>query len=181
MDFNLERLRSFIVVARTGNLSTAAKELGTSQPNLGRQMTALEQEVRLTLFSRHSRGLYLTKQGEDFLKVCKDIVGQLAQRTDIIRENDSVPEGTLKIAVGTAALERILEHLPAFFLKFPNLRFSFSYTEDISQFQIGDADVGIIPTSFSDPDLIQHPLHDMLLRIYASPNYYIIIKYHIGY
>ncbi len=55
LDFNLDRLRSFIVVARTGNLSAAAKELGTTQPNLGRQMTALEKEVRLTLFSRHSR------------------------------------------------------------------------------------------------------------------------------
>ena len=42
MDFNLDRLRAFIVVARSGNLSAAARELGATQPNLGRQMTAFE-------------------------------------------------------------------------------------------------------------------------------------------
>ncbi len=61
MDFNLERLRTFIVVARAGTLSAAARELGTTQPNVGRQMSALEKEVRLVLLSRHSRGLRLTK------------------------------------------------------------------------------------------------------------------------
>ena len=69
MNLNLDRLKAFTVVARIGNLSGAAKELGTTQPNLGRQMTALESETRLPLFSRHSRGLYLTKQGEDFLEL----------------------------------------------------------------------------------------------------------------
>ena len=63
MDFNLHHLRSFIIVARTGNLSAAAYELNTTQPNLGRQMTALEKEVNLVLFARHPRGLGLTKQG----------------------------------------------------------------------------------------------------------------------
>jgi DNA-binding transcriptional LysR family regulator len=67
MYFNLDHLRAFVVVARTGNLSTAAKELGTTQPNLGRQMTALSKEFNLELFFRHSRGVSLTKQGEEFL------------------------------------------------------------------------------------------------------------------
>jgi DNA-binding transcriptional LysR family regulator len=93
LDFNLNHLRSFIVVSRTGNLSAAAKELGTTQPNLGRQMTALEKEVNLVLFVRHSRGLALTKQGQDFLDLCQRIVGQLAQETNVIRDRDLEPQG----------------------------------------------------------------------------------------
>ena len=111
MDFNLDKLRAFIVVARMGNLSSAAKELGTTQPNLGRQMTALQNEVNLTLFFRHSRGLSLTKHGEDFLNVCKDIVGQLIQKVDIIREKDLFPEGNLKIITGLGTTEEILGSL----------------------------------------------------------------------
>ncbi len=172
MDFNLDRLRSFIVVSRTGNLSAAAKELGTTQPNLGRQMTALEKEVRLTLFSRHSRGLYLTKQGEDFLNVCQDIVGQLAQRTDIIREKDSAPEGTLKIVTGVGTTEAILDNLPRFSQQFPKIDFTFLSTTEIYQFHIGDADVGIIPVRYSDPELTQHLLYELNLRIYAAPKYF---------
>jgi DNA-binding transcriptional LysR family regulator len=171
VDFNLDRLRTFIVVARTSNLSAAAKELGATQPNVGRQMTALEKEVRLTLFFRHSRGIYLTKQGEDFLELCHDIVGQLAQRTDVIREKGFEPEGTLTVATGTGSLEDIVKNLSSFSQLYPKLNFHFSPKINVFQLQIGDSDVSFSPILFSDPDLVQHHVYDMILRIYATPNY----------
>lgn len=171
MDFNLDHLKSFIVVARIGNLSKAAQELGTTQPNLGRQMTALSKETDLELFFRHSRGISLTKQGEDFLALCHDIVGRLAQGTDVIREKDSEPHGTLKVVTGVGTTEAIIKNLHLFSQKFPKIHFSFSSITDIYQFHIGDADIGFFPTSFSDPNLVQHHLSDMTLRIYAAPNY----------
>lgn len=171
MDFNLDHLRSFAVLARIGNLSAAAKELGTTQPNLGRQMTALEKEVRLPLFVRHSRGIYLTKQGEDFRKLCQDIIGQLAQKTDIIRESGFEPEGTLTVATGTGSLEDIAKNLSSFSKLHPKLNFHFSSEINVFQLQVGSSDVSFSPILFSDPDLIQHHVYDMILRIYATPNY----------
>lgn len=172
MDFNLDRLRTFIVVARTGNLSAAARELGATQPNVGRQMAALEKEVRLTLFIRHSRGLSLTKQGEEFRIACQDIVGQIVQIADIIREKDSKPEGILKIVTGLGTTETILNNLHIFIEQFPKIDFRFLSTTDIYQFQIGDADVGLIPIKFSEPNIVQHHLFNMTLRIYAAPSYF---------
>lgn len=171
MDFNLDRLRTFIVVARTGNLSAAARELDATQPNVGRQMAALEKEVGLTLFARHSRGLDLTKQGKEFLLLCHDIVGRLAQGTDVIREKDSGPSGCLKVASGSEMREKILEKLPLFSQSFPNMDFSFSSVKDVYQLQIGESDVALMIESLDDPDFIQLPLYDMVLRIYASPEY----------
>ncbi len=171
MDFNLDRLRAFIVVARTGNLSAAAKELRTTQPNLGRQMTALEKEVRLTLFVRHSRGLHLTKQGQDFLELCNDIVGQLAQRTDIIREKGFEPEGILKVSTGTGSYEDIIKCIYSFSQRFPKISFQFSSSVNVLQLQIGDSDVAFSPILFNDPDLVQTHIYDMVLRIYATPKY----------
>ena len=171
MNFNIDRLKSFSVVARTKNLSVAAIELGTTQPNLGRQMTALANEVNIPLFVRHSRGIALTEQGEEFLKVCEDIIGQFVQRTDIIRERVTEPQGILRMMVGVGATQIILDHLPSFALKFPKLRYKFSSVTNIFQFKMGDADVGIMAVRSSDPDLVQHHLYDMDLRIYASPTY----------
>lgn len=171
MYFNLDHLRAFVVVARTGNLSAAAKELGTTQPNLGRQMTALSKEFNLELFFRHSRGVSLTKQGEEFLALCENIVGQLIQGTDIIREKGTEPQGMLKVVTGVGTVEAIVKNLHSFSQKFPKIQFSFSSIADIYQFQIGDADVGFFPVYFSDPNLVQHHLSDMTLRIYASPSY----------
>lgn len=171
MDFNLEHLRAFIVVGRIGNLSAAAKELGTTQPNLGRQMSALSKEVGMTLLERHSRGVALTERGQEYFELCQRIVGQLQQDTNLIREKNSEVQGTLRIMMGVGAGQIILDHLPSFALKFPKLCFKISSVTDIFQFKIGDADVGIIPAHSSDPDLIQHHLYDMDLRIYASPSY----------
>jgi len=41
----------------------------------------------------------------------------------------------------------------------------------VFQFQIGDADVGLVPVKFSDTDIVQHHILDGLLRLYTSPNY----------
>lgn len=173
MDFNLNHLRSFIVVARTGNLSAAAKELGTTQPNLGRQMTALEKEVNLVLFARHSRGLDLTKQGQEFLELCQDIVGRLAQGTNVIREKDSDPEGNFHFLSGVGLLETVLENIALFSEKFPKITFSFSSIINAYQLQIGEADASVIPVfqTTSDLEFIQRPLYDTTMRVCASPRY----------
>ena len=173
MDFNLAHLRSFIVVARTGNLSAAAKEIGTTQPNLGRQMTALEKEVNLVLFARHSRGLGLTKQGQEFLNLCQDIIGRLAQGTSIIREKDSDPEGNFHFISGFGLLETILENIASFSAQYPRLSFSFSSITNVYQLEIGEADAAVMPMSqtISNSDLIQRPLYNNTMRVYASPSY----------
>jgi DNA-binding transcriptional LysR family regulator len=173
VDFNLNHLRSFIIVSRTGNLSAAAKELGTTQPNLGRQMTALEKEVNLVLFVRHSRGLGLTKQGQDFLDLCQRIVGQLARETDVIRERDLEPQGRFHFVSGVGLLEQVLANINEFSQKFPKLTFSFSSIITAYQLQIGEADatVMLIPQSIPDSDFVQRHLYDTSMRIYASPLY----------
>jgi DNA-binding transcriptional LysR family regulator len=173
MDFNLDRLRTFIVVARMKNLSAAAKELGATQPNVGRQMAALEKEVNLVLFSRHSRGLDLTKQGQEFLELCQDIVGRLAQGTDVIRERDSEPEGKFNFVCGSGLLETILQSILLFSEKFPKISFSFSSIVNVYQLQIGGADAAVMPMpqNISESDFIQRHLYNTSMRVYASPHY----------
>ena len=167
----LDHLKSFTVVARKGNLSAAAKELGATQPNLGRQMKALSDEVGMELFVRHSRGVSLTAEGQEFLELCQQTIGRLDQGAALIRERRVNPKGTLKIVMGTGVMDHIFEHLSAFALKYPQLDFKFITIADVYQFQIGDADVGLVPVVFSDPDIIQHRILDGLLRLYASPDY----------
>jgi DNA-binding transcriptional LysR family regulator len=178
MAFNLDRLRSFIVVSRLQNLSAAAKELGMTQPNLGRQMTALENELKLTLFVRHSRGLALTKQGQEFLDLCHDIVGRLAQGTDVIRGKGQEPHGHLKVLSGIGVLENILENIENFSDGYPKFAFTFSTNINIYELQIniyelqiGDADILITPDVIHDRDYVQRHLFDTTMRVYASPHY----------
>jgi DNA-binding transcriptional LysR family regulator len=68
-------------------------------------------------------------------------------------------------------LERILEKISPFSQKFPNISYSFFPVTDVYQLQIGHSDVALMTETCNDPDFIQLPLCDMVLRIYASPTY----------
>ncbi|HEY5961824.1 MAG TPA: LysR family transcriptional regulator, partial [Polyangiaceae bacterium] len=59
----LYQLKTFLVIARTGNLTRAASELHASQPTVSGQLKALEDELGLTLFERTTRGMKLTEAG----------------------------------------------------------------------------------------------------------------------
>jgi DNA-binding transcriptional LysR family regulator len=178
MNFSLDGLRIFIVVGRTGNLSAAAKALGMTQPQVARQMANLEQKVDMSLFIRHSRGLVLTKQGREFLSLCQDVVGQLAQGIRLIREKNSEPEGCLNLVSGTGLIDPILENIGAFSQKFPKISFRFSTViniyqliNNVYQLQIGDADIAVIPEMVSDSRFNQRLLFNTSERVYASPRY----------
>jgi DNA-binding transcriptional LysR family regulator len=49
--------RSFLAVVSNGSLSAAARELGSSQPTVGRHIETLEADLGLTLFERSLSGL----------------------------------------------------------------------------------------------------------------------------
>lgn len=178
MDFDINHLRAFMVVARKGNISEAARELGATQPNLGRQMTALSRQVGVELFIRHSRGIDLTRQGKEFFELCQNIVGRLAQGIDIIREKDAEPQGTFNFETGLGLTGAIMENIELFSEKFPKI--SFNCTSNVNiyqlivnsyQLQIGKADATVIPEIIFDSDFIQRPLYETAMRVYASPHY----------
>ena len=56
-------LTTFAAVARCAGITKAAKELHTVQSNVTSRIKALEDEVGVPLFERHSRGVALTSAG----------------------------------------------------------------------------------------------------------------------
>ena len=64
MQENLSLYHIFYTVSRTGNISSAAKELYISQPAISRAIKKLENNLDTTLFKRSSRGVTLTPDGQ---------------------------------------------------------------------------------------------------------------------
>jgi DNA-binding transcriptional LysR family regulator len=60
-------LRIFLAIARSGTLGAAGRQLGQSQPTMGRRLRALERAVVQTLFQRTKEGLVLTDEGASVL------------------------------------------------------------------------------------------------------------------
>ena len=68
LNFDWNRARAFLVTAEEGSFSAAARALRSTQPTVGRQVSALEDELRVTLFERTSAGLVLTQSGLELLE-----------------------------------------------------------------------------------------------------------------
>ena len=64
MEQHLSQYRIFYEVAKAGNISKAAKELFISQPAISKAISKLEENLDVTLFTRNSRGVQLTSEGE---------------------------------------------------------------------------------------------------------------------
>ena len=59
----LQRLAVFDAVASTGDFTSAARELGVSQPAVSRHMASLARELGIDLFERSGRSMALTPAG----------------------------------------------------------------------------------------------------------------------
>ena len=93
----LYQLRTFVAVAREGNLSRAAEKLFTSQPAISAQVKALELTLGVQLFKRTPRGMELTVPGRTLLNEAEktlDAARSVVQRARGLRD---ALEGTLNI------------------------------------------------------------------------------------
>lgn len=67
-NYNYDSIKYFLSVARHGSLSKAAYSLGISQSALSQSMKSLEESLGVSLFSRNTRGIILSKEGEILYK-----------------------------------------------------------------------------------------------------------------
>lgn len=75
----LQLLRTFVAIARSGSVTRATETLFLSQPAVSAQLKALEDEVRLQLFDRTPHGMKLTAAGAGLLPVAEQVLGAEAQ------------------------------------------------------------------------------------------------------
>lgn len=96
---NLIRLQYFVEAARCRNFSQAAQNLYTSQPNLSKQISLMEQELGYPLFIRGKRSLRLTPSGQYLYEQLKEIPALLEAAFEQARALSRAGTGTLSIGV----------------------------------------------------------------------------------
>ncbi|AFT87592.1 LysR family transcriptional regulator [Paraburkholderia phenoliruptrix] len=90
-------LRAFVTVAREGNLTRAAVQLHLTQPAVSLQIKHLQETLGVTLFTRTSHGLSLTRDGQALLPHAERA---LAAASDVQRAAQSLRQevrGRLRI------------------------------------------------------------------------------------
>lgn len=98
----LRHLRYFAAVASEGQMTKAAELLGIQQPPLSAQIKDLEQELGFSLFSRHPKGMKLTKAGLVFYQSTLDILKHVEQAKDQAQRTHLGLVGELIVGVTTS-------------------------------------------------------------------------------
>ncbi len=108
MTVDVRAIRHAQAVAKFGNFSRAASDLGVAQPTLSRSIQALEASLGIQLFDRSPRGVLPTQAGTVFLSHSARVLDVLTElELDIDRLRD-VEEGSLDVGVGLHAGSNLL-------------------------------------------------------------------------
>ena len=99
MDQNLSLYRAFYEVAKHLNISIAAKELYISQPAISKSIKKLEDNLGVSLFTRSSRGVALTEEGQVLYDYVSRAFYNLASGEEQLKRIKDLGIGHIKIGV----------------------------------------------------------------------------------
>jgi DNA-binding transcriptional LysR family regulator len=167
-----DKLKVFHAAAEAGSFTHAGEQLGLSQSAVSRQVSALEQELSVSLFHRHARGLILTEQGELLYRTAHDVLMQLEAARAKLTDSRERPHGELKVSTTPGiGVHWLTPRLGEFIDLFPDIHITLITTDEELDLAMREADVAIRLRQPTQPDLIQRKLFAVHFHAYASPDY----------
>jgi LysR family transcriptional regulator, glycine cleavage system transcriptional activator len=117
---SLDALRIFVVAASHLSFTDAANELNLTQSAISHRIRGLEEELRLALFTRHTRRLELTAQGRTLARKIGQAIGEIDRSiVELARPDDA---GPLKVTMlPSFASHWLIPRLPRIRSRHPNL------------------------------------------------------------
>lgn len=170
--FDWNHARSFLVAAEEGSFSAAGRALGIAQPTIGRQITALEEELGVTLFDRIGSKLVLTQTGLALVEHVR-AMNEAAARASLSAEGKSLAlEGRVSITASELVAAYILPPILARLrLEHPGIELEIIASNTARNLQRREADIAVRNFTPTQPDLVAKKIADRRARLYATPEY----------
>ena len=111
----LHHLQMLVALGEQGNLTHVARMMHITQPALSKWLSHLEDEIGLTLFERHSKGLRPTEGGKLLLQHAQRLINDMERsQHELARFKQGGLVGSLKIGcspVATDCVSQAILHL----------------------------------------------------------------------
>ncbi len=181
MTFDWNHARAFLATAELGSLSAAARQLGTSQPTLSRQVAALESELGVTLFERLGKGLTLTDSGRALLSHVQ-AMHEAAGRFSLAAAGQSQSlQGPVVISVSEIdACFRLPSFIQQLQQQEPGIELEVVVSNDLSDLKRREADIALRSVRPTEADLIARKLMDESIWLYGHKDYVSSLKSNPG-
>lgn len=167
-----DKLRIFHAVAEAGSFTHAGDVLNLSQSAVSRQISALEESLKVSLFHRHARGLILTEQGELLFRTAHDVFAKLAMAEAMLADSKDKPRGQLRVTTTVSfGMVWLTPRIREFSELYPDIQVHLILDDDELDLGMREADIAIRFRAPTQGDLIQRRLVQVTHHIYSAPAY----------
>ncbi|HSV48581.1 MAG TPA: LysR family transcriptional regulator [Ramlibacter sp.] len=168
----LQAMEVFVRVVETGSFSKAAKEFGTTQPTVTKQVAATEARLKVRLLNRNTRGVSLTEPGALYYEKCKSIVRECEEAESIVRLRQSQAQGMLRIGTSVAFGRRVIVPLALEFMeRNPQVKVDLSFEDRYSDLVAQGLDLAVRMGKLADSTLGARYLGMNPWVMVAAPKY----------
>ena len=167
-----DKLKIFHAVAEAGSFTSATVILNLSQSAISRQIQSLEDDLKVTLFERHARGLTLTENGEYVYKTAHEVISKLKEVETSLGDQKNKPTGKITITtVRSFGTHWLTPRIQEFMQLHPEMEVELIFDDKELDLSTRQADIGIFMRRPKQLNYIQKKLMDINYHIYGSNAY----------
>ncbi|MFJ5296012.1 LysR family transcriptional regulator [Pseudomonas sp. NPDC088368] len=168
----LEAMSVFVRVVERGSFSAVARELGTTQPTVSKQISALEQHLGGRLIARSTRQLSLTDEGQRYYRQCRDILAAVDNAEHSFQTGREAVAGPLRIASSVSfGRLQIAPRLHGFLQRHPDVTIDLLLNDQNVDLVSEGVDVAIRIGDLQDSSLLARQIGLTRRLIVAAPAY----------
>ncbi|MBP1846931.1 DNA-binding transcriptional LysR family regulator [Rhizobium petrolearium] len=172
----LTRMRAFIDVVEAEGFSAAARRTGRSKALLSKYVRELEDDLGALLLNRTTRQFSLTEAGHTYYRTAADILKEIDNLADLVRENNADLKGRLRVSVPRTFIDaEVGQSMIDFAKSHPDVSLEIVAEDRFVDLIEENFDLAIRITKLEDSGLIARKLSDF--RVYAVATADVVAKY----
>ncbi|HXG50953.1 MAG TPA: LysR substrate-binding domain-containing protein [candidate division Zixibacteria bacterium] len=143
---NLDRLKTFCLVAQNASLLQAAQKLKLSPATVSLRLKQLEREIGVPLFEHKPNRLVLSAKGKVLLAQAQRILQQIDDSVALLRDDDEACKGSLSVLVGVDLAHYLAPRVASFVEQNPAVNLSVLVSPSPESLRLildGQADIAI--------------------------------------
>ena len=148
-------MRVYVRVAEAGSFSAVARELGTTQPAVSRQVAALEEHLGARLLQRTTRSLALTEDGRDLLEHARRVLDAVEDAEASVGRRHAIPGGLVRLATpATFGRLYVAPRMTRLLERYPELSVDLRMSDGVVDLVADGIDLAIRASNTLDPGLV---------------------------
>jgi DNA-binding transcriptional LysR family regulator len=172
MAFDWSLMRSFLAVIERGSLLAAARQLGVSQPTLGRHVAELERQLGTMLFERTGRGLVATPAARSIADRARAMADNAEAIGRALTGQSKQLSGSVRITASQTVATYLLPPLLARFrAREPSIAIDIIASNAVSNLLRREADIAVRMVRPAQSSLVARRVGEVQIGAYARKDY----------